>query len=91
MTFGEKKFNAKDYKYGWSRDMSTMARKRDVNEDMLLDAFVMFPPAEDNPLCQAATPEVSCDPTQWSIDVPIGKYAIKITFGDAEKVSGYEL
>jgi len=90
-TFGEKVFNGNKYKYGWSRDMANMARKRDQNDDILLDAFVMFPPAKDHPICQAPAPEVNCDPTQWSIEVPIGKYSVKVTFGDAEKMSGYEL
>jgi len=89
-TFGEKSFNSKKFKYGWSRDMSTMARKRDINDDILLDSFLMFPPSTYHPLCQAANPELSCDSTQWSIEVPIGKYAVKITFGDAEKVSAFE-
>jgi len=28
-----------------------MARKREENDDLLLDAFVMFPPHKDHPLC----------------------------------------
>jgi hypothetical protein len=42
--FGEVKWQEKKYEFGWSRDMTAMARKRDINPDMLLDAFMMFPP-----------------------------------------------
>lgn len=42
--FGDVEFNEKEYKFGWSRDMTAAARKRDINPDLLLDAFVFFPP-----------------------------------------------
>lgn len=43
--------------------MSAAARKRDMNPDMLLDAFVMFPADPENAACKAPSPEVSCEAT----------------------------
>jgi len=56
-------FQGKTFEYGWSRDMTKMARLRGVNDDILLDAFVMFPPDEESPLCKAPSPEISCEST----------------------------
>jgi len=61
--FQKVQFNEKEYQFGWSRDMSAAARKRDLNPDMLLDAFVMFPPDAESPSCKAPQPEISCEPT----------------------------
>jgi len=71
--------------------MKTFARKREKKTDLLLDAFVMFPPNKENPLCKAPSPQLSCEPTQWSIKVPVGRYNVKVTIGDPENKAGYNM
>jgi hypothetical protein len=51
----------------------------------------MFPPDPTSLQCKKPNPDVVCDPVEWSIRVPRGKYEVKMTVGDAEKKLGYSL
>lgn len=64
------------------------ARDHNIQADPLLANMVLFPPNEKNNLCTKETPEVPCAPNSWVIKVNnIGTYEVKITSGDAERVS----
>jgi len=56
-----------------------------------LKNFIMFPPDKKSAWCTKPVPDVPCDPVEWSIKAPIGKYDVKITVGDADKAVGYAL
>lgn len=80
-----------DFEYGWGRDMTGNARNRASQPDELLRSFIMFPPDPSSLQCKKPNPDVVCDPVEWSIKVPRGKYDVKMTVGDAEKKLGYSL
>jgi len=61
-------------KYGWGRDMTGNARNRASQPDELLRSFIMFPPDPTSLQCKKPNPDVVCDPVEWSIAVPRGKY-----------------
>jgi len=77
--------------YGWGRDMTSMTRERSNQPDPLLKTLIMFPPDPQSLQCKQANPDVSCEPVDWSIKVPVGKYDLKLTVGDAEKKVGYSI
>lgn len=67
-----------------------MVRSRDksIQPDELLANLIMFPPNEHNHLCTKVNPDVPCATNEWTIKVShIGPYNVKITIGDAERVS----
>lgn len=51
----------------------------------------MFAPDPTSLQCKKANPDVACEPVTWSINVPNGKYDVKITVGDAERKVGYSI
>lgn len=59
--------------------------------DPLLANFILFPPYKTTPWCTKPNPDVVCDPVEWSIDLPAGRYDVKVTIGDAEKASVYNM
>lgn len=87
-----KEFNKKgDLEYGWSRDVSTLARTRNINSDPLLDNLLLFPPDVKSKWCAEKTPDMSCENVDWSIKVAAGKYNVKITVGDPINKAQYDL
>lgn len=50
----------------------------------------MFNPAKDSFFCKD-TSKVICDDIEWSVKLKNGVYDVKITVGDAEKMSFYGL
>lgn len=78
-------------KYGWGRDMSKNLRSRQAQPDPLLANLILFPPYKTTPWCKKANPDVVCDPVDWSIDLPVGKYDVKVSIGDAEKAAVYNM
>jgi len=71
--------------------MSKMSRSRDNNDDPLLAEEILFPPHKDSTWCQKESPEVSCEPSEWSINVKPGKYFVTLTVGDADISAFYDL
>ena len=71
-----------DIEYGWSRDISDLARKKNINTDPLMDEFILFPPDPKSHWCAENPPKVACESVDWSIKVANGKYNVKITVGD---------
>lgn len=55
------------WNYGWNMNLSANSRDRSVNKDQRLDTFVYY---------VASTAD-------WSINVPNGRYLIKVAMGDA--------
>jgi len=51
----------------------------------------MFPPAKRSKWCTKSNTDTVCDSATWSMKVPIGKYDVKLTIGDAEKKMGYSI
>ena len=68
--------------FGWSRDMTNMVRHRMIHPDKLLDNLVLFPPDARSQWCNTKEPIVPCEPAEWKMKVPNGKYNIKLTAGD---------
>jgi len=51
----------------------------------------MFPPYKTTHWCTKPQPDVVCDPVEWSVKVPVGKYTVKVTCGDSDKSVHYSL
>lgn len=77
--------------YGWGRDNSANTRDRQGQDDPLLKSLIMFPPDPSSVQCKKPNPDVTCEPVDWSITVPEGKYEVKITIGDSERKIGYSI
>lgn len=75
--------------YGWSMDISSLTRTRYTNNDILLDNLILFPPDKKSQWCLVEKPKSLCEPVSWSIQVPNGRYNIKITVGDPKNKAGY--
>lgn len=87
--FGEAFQEKGKMSYGWSGDMTSMARTRFTHYDSLLDNLLLFPPDKASKWCLMDKPTTICEPMYWMIKVPNGKYSIKITVGDPINKSGY--
>jgi len=72
-------------RYGWSRDMKSMTRKRDLNSNSLEDGLIMFPPDEKSRWC-IGKENKNCKPASWSIRVENGFYRVKVSCGDPSAI-----
>ena len=80
-----------ELEYGWSRDISNLARSRHVNSDPLTDNLILFPPNEQSKWCTEKTPQVTCESIDWTIKVAAGRYNVKVTVGDAVNKVQYDM
>ena len=71
--------------------MTSMARRRNLNNDQLLDGLILFPPAIKSKWCETQDPVISCEIADWTIKLPNGKYSVKLTAGDPAYHSKYDL
>ena len=80
-----------ELEYGWSRDVSNLARARHISSDPLIDNLILFPPDPKSKWCEEKTPVVTCENIDWSIKLDPGKYNVKVTVGDIAYKVQYDL
>lgn len=77
--------------YGWSRDVSNLARTRNVNSDPLNDNLILFPPDIKSHWCTDPKSQIACESVDWTLKVLPGKYNVKVTVGDAKYKTQFDL
>lgn len=68
--------------FGWSRDMTSRVKKRNMTNDPRLTTLVEFPPSKKSLVCNTPGAASSCEEAIWSVKTGPGIFNVKVGVGD---------
>lgn len=84
-------FGSSGKPYGWSRDMTSRAVRRNTTNDPKLETLIEFPPSKKSLVCNSPSSGVNCEEASWSVKTGPGIYNIKIGVGDVFSATRLDL